>query len=115
MKFLFYSLSIFMASIFSVHAGESNWVELFNGKNLKGWKANENPGGFRVENGLLVCSGERGHLFYEGNKPFKNFELIAEIKTAPFANSGIFFHASPQEKGWLNKGYEVQVNNTYYG
>jgi len=115
MKLLFFGLFFFISTCCASFAVGNDWDELFNGKNLTGWKANENPGSFRVEKGLLVCSGERGHLFYESNKPFKNFELIAEIKTSPFANSGIFFHASPQEKGWLNKGYEVQVNNTYFG
>jgi len=31
----------------------------------------------------------------------------------PKANSGIFFHTVYQEKGWPNKGYEVQVNQTH--
>lgn len=94
---------------------ENNWKELFNGKDLAGWKANENPESFRVENGLLVCSGERSHLFYEASEPFRNFELVAELKTMPLANSGIYFHTGFQESGWPSKGYEVQVNNTHIG
>jgi hypothetical protein len=89
MKTLFFGLLFFICTYTTCDAANNYWVELFNGKDLTGWKANENPGSFSVENGLLVCSGERGHLFYESDKPFKNFELIAEIKTAPFANSGI--------------------------
>lgn len=115
MKTHLLSLVIFMASFISCYGNQNEWIELFNGKNLNGWKAYENPGSFHVENSLLVCSGPSGHLFYECDKPYKNFELIAEIKTEPFANSGIFFHTSPQEKGVLTKGYEVQVNNTYSG
>ncbi|MDP4292564.1 MAG: DUF1080 domain-containing protein [Bacteroidota bacterium] len=115
MKYLFLSLAFLFGSVLFCQAQQSKWVELFNGKSLSGWKAYENPGCFSVENGTLKCSGGRGHLFYQAAKPFRNFEMIAEIKTAPQANSGIFFHTAPQKEGWLTKGYEVQVDNTYYG
>jgi hypothetical protein len=104
-----------MVSFTSCSTGKNGWIEMFNGKDLSGWKANENPGSFRVEEGVLVCSGARGHLFYETEKPFKNFEMIAEIKTAPLTNSGIYFHTSFQETGWPDLGFEVQVNNTHIG
>jgi hypothetical protein len=116
MRITFSALSILLASLLlSCDSGEISWIELFNGKDLSGWKAGENPGSFRVEDGLLICSGERGHLFFDTDKPFKNFELEAEIKTLPLANSGIYFHTSYQETGWPDKGYEVQVNNTHIG
>jgi len=115
MRFLMCGLTLLMFAFFSAKAQSGDWQQLFNGKDLAGWKANENPGSFKVENGLLVCFGPRGHLFYEDAKPFKNFELEAELKTAPLANSGIFFHTSPQPSGWLSKGNEVQVNNTHIG
>jgi len=115
MKYIFLGIAMFIATFSSINAQQSEWLQLFNGKDLWGWKANENPSSFKVENGLLVCSGARGHLFYTAGEPYKNFELIAEIKTAPNANSGIFFHSTIYEKGWLVKGYEVQVNNTYAG
>ena len=103
------------ALILSIKAQQNEWLQLLNGNNLSGWKANENSSSFKVENGVFICSGARGHLFYTAGEPYKNFELIAEIKTAPNANSGIFFHSDSHEKGWLEKGYEVQVNNTYAG
>ena len=106
---------ICLLSLFSCSKTDEGWMELFNGKDLAGWKANENPESFRVENGLLVCSGERSHLFYEATEPFKNFELVAELKTMPLANSGIYFHTAYQENGWPSKGYEVQVNNSHIG
>jgi hypothetical protein len=31
----------------------------------------------------------------------------------PKANSGIFIHTEFQEKGWPNKGHEIQVNQTH--
>jgi len=95
---------------------EEGFISLFDGKTLDGWKAAENPAAFRVEDGAIVAHGTRGHLFYVGpvqNHDFKNFELKAEVMTAPGSNSGIYFHTRYQEVGWPAKGLEVQVNNTY--
>lgn len=99
----------------------SGWIELFNGKDLSGWKANENPGSFRVEEGVLIAEGERSHLFYVGTGDtdtppvFKNFELEMEIMTHKFANSGVYIHTQYQKEGWPEKGNEIQVNNTHIG
>jgi hypothetical protein len=100
----------------SLPAAEGGWIPLFNGKNLDGWKANENPGTFSVRDGVMVVKGERSHLFYVGpvqGANFRNFELKAEILTKPGANSGVYFHTQFQESGWPAKGYEIQVNNTH--
>ncbi len=100
-------------------AAEKNdgWTPLFNGSNLDGWKANENPESFSVQNGELVVRGVRSHLFYVGavgqGGNFKNFEFKADVLTKPGANSGIYFHTEFQGPGWPAKGYEVQVNNSH--
>ena len=97
---------------------DNKTISLFNGENLEGWTAPENPGSFWVEEGAIVCHGERSHLYYMGKSQdgiFKNFELTAQVKTLPGSNSGIFFHTKEQEKSWPLKGYEVQVNNSYTG
>ena len=115
MRISLLALTLILLSLVSCKSMENEWVDLFNGKDLDGWKANENSGSFRIEEGALVCSGNRGHLFYETEKPYKNFELLAEIKTLPLANSGIYFHTSFQETEWPETGYEVQVNNSHIG
>ena len=92
------------------------WVHLFNGKNLDGWRINENPNSFSVENEMIKVDGPRAHMFYAGdveNHNFKNFEIKVDIMTKPGANSGFYFHTAYQEEGWPKKGYEVQVNNTH--
>lgn len=87
------------------------WKVLFDGKSLAGWKANENPDSWKVENGSLVCHGPRSHLFYVGDdKPFKNFHFKADVMTTPKSNAGIYFHTKYQESGWPKFGYECQVN-----
>ncbi len=96
---------------------EKGFVSLFDGKTFTGWKVNtENPSTFSIEDGLIKVAGDRTHLFYDGsvaNHNFKNFQLKLKVKTMPGSNSGIFIHTVYQEKGWPNKGYEVQVNQTH--
>lgn len=95
---------------------DDGWISLFDGKSLDGWKANENKDSVKVEDGKIVVKGPRSHLFYVGkveDANFTNFEFKADVKTYPKANSGIYFHTKYQEKGWPNRGYEAQVNNTH--
>jgi hypothetical protein len=115
MRNAFISLALVLLLATSCSQEKDGWTELFNGKNLSGWEASENPGSFRVEEGTLVCSGPRAHLFYKAKNPFRNFEMIAEVKAMPLANSGIYFHTAFQETGWPGKGYEVQINNSHIG
>ena len=92
------------------------WVSLFDGHSLNGWKVGENAGTFSVKDGQIVVHGPTAHLFYEGNyknHDFKNFELKVDVMTWPGANSGIYFHTQYQESSWPEKGFEVQVNNSH--
>jgi hypothetical protein len=94
------------------------WENLFDGKTLKGWKANESAASFRVQDGMIVCDGPRSHLYYigqDGKADFQNFELSVEIKTLDRANSGVYFHTEFQKDGWPGKGFEAQVINARAG
>ncbi len=98
-------------------ADKGGWVSLFNGKDLTGWKSNDEvPNVFSVENGELKVSGGRAHLFYmgkNGDAKFKNFELKLKVKTTPGSNSGVYVATRYQDKGWPDAGYECQVNSTH--
>jgi hypothetical protein len=95
---------------------DEGFVSLFDGKTLDGWRAGEHPESFRVEDGVIVVNGERGHLFYEGpvaDHDFKNFELKLDVQTQPKSNSGVYFHTKFEKEGWPSRGYECQVNNSH--
>ena len=99
-------------------AGDEGWISLFNGKDLTGWKANEDTGTFSFKDGAIVANGPRCHLFYVGpvNKAdFKDFEYKVDVMTEPGSNGGLYFHTQFQGPGWPSKGFEVQVNNSYKG
>ncbi len=116
-KRVFFVLTVLLSS-FSVtlQAQTGDWISLFDGKSLNGWKASEHPSTFSVGDSGIVVFGDRAHLFYEGsvnNHNFKNFEFKVKVLTKPGSNSGLFIHTAYQETGWPSKGYEVQVNNTH--
>jgi hypothetical protein len=98
-------------------ADSKGWYNLFNGKDLAGWKkAEENEDTIKVVDGEIVIKGPRCHLFYAGpvkNADFKNFRWKCELLTKPHANSGMYFHTEYQQNDWPKKGIEVQVNNTH--
>src|SRR5262249_42177676 len=93
------------------------WYNLFNGKDLTGWKKSEDhPDTFKVVDGDIVANGEACHLFYDGpveKHNFKNFEWKCEVMTKPHSNSGMYFHTKYQANGFPKIGIEVQVNNTH--
>nr|WP_068891374.1 DUF1080 domain-containing protein [Pedobacter panaciterrae] len=117
-KFLvFCSIPLFLLSCSSVKNQKSDgWISLFDGKTFTGWKKNQNPETFTIENGTIKVAGPVSHLFYDGpvsDHKFKNFEFKAQVMTKPGANSGIYFHTAFQQEGFPGKGYEVQVNNSH--
>jgi hypothetical protein len=94
--------------------GDPNqWRELFNGKNLDGWK-HVGPGGMKVEDGLIRTGGGMGLLYWTGG-PIANCTLKVVFKMRDENdNSGVFIRipVEPREE-WMpvHYGYEVQIDN----
>jgi hypothetical protein len=84
------------------------WVKLFDGRTLKGW-INEGGANFRVEGGAIVVdSGPYSWLRTE--KPYRDFEMEVEFKTAADGNSGIFLRSAAEGRPH-ETGYELQIYN----
>lgn len=114
---LFFTLPIVLITC-QQREEETEWISIFDGQTMSGWTASENTATWSVRDGNLVCEGDRSHLYYTGDVNrgvFKNFEFKADVMTSPGANSGIYIHTEYQEEGWPDKGYEIQVNNTFVG
>jgi len=95
---------------------ELGWTELFNGKDLTGWKISGNLATFKLVEGALVANGPPAHAFYDGpfmNHAFRNFELKVDVMAKNNSNGGIYVLTEWQETGFPSKGFEIQVNNTY--
>ena len=90
----------------------SGFDELFNGVDLDGWvNVNTNDSTWRVEDGLLICSGHPVGVL-RSKKQFENFVLHIEwCHMEAGGNSGVFIWsdgvAAPGKR--LPKGLEVQM------
>jgi hypothetical protein len=103
-------------SLMPLFGAEKGFTSLFNGKDLTGWKVNENTDTFSVQDGAIVAHGPHSHCFYVGdfhNHTFKDFELKVDVMTKPNSNGGVYIQTEYQAKGFPGKGFEIQVNNTY--
>jgi Domain of Unknown Function (DUF1080) len=116
--FLFFSLiiSVLIGSAVCISAcgqDTGQWRQLFNGKDLTGWK-HAGPGYMSVEDGLLRGHGGMGLLYWEGEK-FGNCVIRVVFKMEKTnSNSGVFIRVplEPREE-WMpiHYGYEVQIDN----
>jgi len=120
LSFVFLSALLSMVALFTgcastASSDSAGWEVLFEkGDDLSKWRIAENPDSIRIEDGYIVCNGERAHAFYigeAGESPvWKNFEAEIEFMTAEKTNGGLFFHSAWQEKGWPRPGLECQIN-----
>jgi hypothetical protein len=111
MRILCVSLFV-LTSFASAQTGKpGEWVQMFDGKTLDGWKATERPENWTVENGAIVGRGERSHLFWM-KEQCDNCEWKASVKINTGGNSGMYFRAAFEGPGWP-KGYEAQVNTSH--
>jgi hypothetical protein len=81
---------------------------LFNGKDLSGWKVYGTEKWY-VENGELVCESgpDKQYGYFATEKSFKDFELSLEFKQESNGNSGVFFHSSIE--GTKIAGWQAEV------
>ena len=109
-------LLVFSLLSITIPQQQPEWISLFDGKSLAGWKVGDNPATFRVDSGMIIVHGNTAHLFYVGDvmaHNFKNFEFKADVMTHKGTNSGIYIHTAYQESSWPSVGYEIQVNNSH--
>jgi len=96
-------------------AGE--WKQLFDGKDLTGWK-HVGPGFMTVEDGLIKTHGGMGLLYWTGGKLGDCVLHVVYKMRDHNDNSGVFIRIpiEPREE-WMpvHYGYEVQIDNEAAG
>src|SRR5437868_10724196 len=114
-------LSVLLASTLqgqsSSQSQSEEWKQLFNGKDLTGWK-HVGPGEMTVEDGLIKSHGGMGLLYWTGGK-FANCMIRVVFRMQDENdNSGVFIRIpiEPREE-WMpvHYGYEVQIDNVGHG
>lgn len=108
-----------LCSFFSIAnaGGKKGYKELFNGKDMSGWKfvlqKDSNPAEtFTVKDGMIVVSGRPNGYFYT-DKSFKNYELMFDWKFTKVGNSGLLVHIA--KHGVWPKSVEVQGHQNSHG
>ncbi len=90
-----------------VAAAEPGFVELFDGKTLKGWVSE--PDAYRIEDGVIVCvPGSKGNLLTE--REYTDFVIQFEFKLTAGANNGLGIRCPLKTSGNLHlDGIELQI------
>jgi hypothetical protein len=92
-------------------ADEKAWVQIFNGKDLTGWRVYpRGTGNWKVVDGVLIGSKEQSHLFNEWCH-YKNFRYRVEAMINDNGNSGQYSRA--KFAPGFPPGYEAQINSTH--
>lgn len=117
----------------------SEWIDLFNGKNLDNWAVkitghplNDNYANtFRVENGRIIVRYDQytnfneqyGHIFYK--RPFSAYLLVVEyrfvgeqVKGGPGwakRNSGVMLHGQAPETMGLKQDFPISLEMQFLG
>jgi len=106
-------LLFLMSSMSSMEGQTDEWKQLFNGKDLVGWK-HVGPGSMEVEDGLMRTSGGMGLLYWTGGTVGDCMIRVVFKMKDHNDNSGVFIRIpiEPREE-WMpvNYGYEVQIDN----
>jgi len=130
---LFLSVTVIISSFAQKKPDNEGWIQLFNGKDLKGWDIkikgcalNDNyKNTFRVEDGLLKVRYDEyedfdnrfGHIFYRGI--FSHYKLRVEYRFVgeqvaggagwAFRNNGVMIHGQTAESMELGQDFPVSI------
>lgn len=108
------AISFFALVAFSQTPPSTDWVSLFNGKDLSGWK-NNGEERWVVDQGTILCestANKYGYLTTE--KTYRDFDLRLKFKPEAKGNSGVFVRSrilgiDPQH-GPDIEGMQVEVD-----
>jgi N-sulfoglucosamine sulfohydrolase len=87
----------------------TGYQPLFNGRDLSGWQLRRpERGGYRVEDGLLVCpAGSGGYLFTE--KEYDDFSFRFDFRLQRAANNGVAIRCPLLDAKPAFEGMEIQI------
>ena len=93
---------------------KGNWISLFNGKDLTGWKQLNGHAKYTVKDGIIIGTtvNDEPNSFLATEKNYDDFILELEFKVEPNMNSGIQFRS--ESKADYNNGqvhgYQMEID-----
>ncbi|MBT3201061.1 MAG: DUF1080 domain-containing protein [Phycisphaerales bacterium] len=96
---------------------DDGFVEMFNGKDLTGWKT---TGNWKIQKGNILTleprEGEHGwqryHAYITTVRKYKDFIIDLEFKFKKRGNSGVFLRVA-DPKNHVETGFEIQILDTH--
>jgi len=94
---------------------EAKWVDLFNGKNFKGWEKLDGTAEYRIEDGVIIGTSKTGtpNTFMATKKLYSDFILEYDMKMDADLNSGVQFRSVPTRPDGSERvnGYQVECDD----
>ena len=93
---------------------DDGWVQLFNGKDIIGWKTSppdQLEKSWYVKDGILYSKGKVASHLFSPRDDYENFHYRIEAKISDKGNSGQYFRTK-YGPGYP-KGYEAQINSNF--
>ena len=94
-------------------AKDDGWVQLFNGKDIEGWKTfdPDRLKDWSVKDGILTSSSKKSSHLFSPRDDYENFHFRIEAKISDKGNSGQYFRTQFGKD--YPKGYEAQINSNF--
>jgi len=97
-----------------IFAQQGEWQNLFNGKDLSGWKLLNGKAKYEVKNGMIIGSTVSGepNSFLATEKDYGDFVLELEFLIDSTMNSGIQFRSAskPDYQNGRVHGYQMEID-----
>jgi hypothetical protein len=110
--FFLFVLLVFSGPVFSQSNGD--WENLFNGKDLKGWKQLNGAAKYEIKDGQVVGTtvANEPNSFLVTEKDYGDFILELEFKVPEGMNSGIQFRSEskPDYQNGRVHGYQFEID-----
>ncbi len=94
-------------------AAQGEWVSLFNGKDLEGWRQINGKARYEVRDGTIlgISVPDSPNSFLCTTKDYADFELEFEVKVDKELNSGVQIrsHSRPDYQNGRVHGYQVEI------
>ncbi len=107
-------LMIFLAT--GIFAAKSGWVNLFNGKNLDGWKVVNGKAAYKVADGVIIGTSIVGspNSFLAANSSYGDFILEYDMKMDKGLNSGVQIRSisDPTIQEGRVHGYQIECDDS---
>ncbi len=107
-------LTMLLPCLISNAQKEEEWENLFNGKNLKGWKVLNGTAEFKAENGVIIGISKMNtpNTFLATEADYSDFILEYEAKIDPSLNAGVQIRSLslPEYNNGRVHGYQIELD-----